>query len=218
MTTDRRLIGAALGLALLVAACGGSASTSPAASAASSQAAAATSAPTDAAASTDTSGGQSPDASVPDISLAPGNASDLEAMLPDKVGTITITKTSMDYSSIPWASLSSGTGSSDIEQILKDNGKTLGDIRFAMGIGSNAAAAAMPTMVYALQVKGLDATKFATAFDSSYATDPSITVGGKPVKGQISGGFGTITYLHNDVVFLALGSEADLNAIVAALP
>jgi hypothetical protein len=87
-----------------------------------------------------------------------------------------------------------------------------------MGIGTNASAAAMPTMVYALQVKGLDATKFASAFDSSYGTAPSITVGGKSVKGQIASGYGTVTYTHNDVVFLALGSAADLDAIVAALP
>jgi len=208
MTTDRRLIGAALGFALFVAACGGSSTASPAATTTASQAAAA---------STNTSGGQSPDASMPDFSLTPGNASGLEAMIPDKVGSVTISKSSFDYGAIPWASLGgdSGTG---IDQILKDNGKTLSDVKFAMGVGTNASAAGLPTMVYALQVNGLDATKFVGSFDSTYATDPTSTIGGKQVKGTISSGYGSITYLHNDVVFVAIGSEADLNALVAALP
>ena len=196
MTTDRRLLGAALGLALIVAACGGSASASPAATTAASQAAAA---------STDTSGSQSG-----------GNDTTLSAMIPDKVGTTTITKIGFDYSSIPWASL--GDTGGDMEKILKANGKTLADVKFAEGTGAGDGTATMPLIVYALQVSGLDATKFVTGFDTSYDTDPTITVGGKSVKGTISGGVGSIFYLHNDVVFGATGSEADLNALVAALP
>jgi hypothetical protein len=225
MTPDRRLIGAALGLALLVAACSSSSAATPAASTAASEAPAASvasTAPTEAPATeaAATEAPSSADASVPEISLAPGNAADLEAMLPDTVGTMTITKTSYDYSSIPWASLGAAgaSGSSDIEKVLKDNGKTLADVRFAMGIATNAGAAAMPTMVIALQIKGLDASKFAGSLDSSYASAPTITMGGKQVKGTVSGGYGTVTYTHDDVVFLALGAEADLGALIAALP
>ena len=221
MTPDRRLLGAALGFALAVSACGGAASSPAASSGASAAASAAPSAAaSQAAASTEatsTEATSAPDASAPDISLTPGNAGDLEAMLPDRVGSTTITKTSFDYSSIPWSSLS-GLSSDGLPKVLQDNGKSLSDVRFAMGIGTNAGGASMPTIVYALQVKGLDATKFVTGFDSSFDSNASIAVGGKSVKGAISAGYGSITYLHNDVVFIAVGSEADLNALVAALP
>ena len=215
MTTDRRLVGAALSLALVLAACGGSA----ASQAATSAPGGATSAPGGATpAATDTSATQSTDASAPAISLTPGNASALEAMIPDKVGTQTMTKTSFDYSTIPWASLSNTFGSGDLDTILKSNGKTLADVKFAMGVSTSAGAGGMPTMVYALQVSGLDASKFVSQLDSSYASGGDLTVGGKTVKGQLAGGFGTITYVHGDVVFIAVATEADLNTLVAALP
>ena len=221
MTIDRRLSGAALGLALVVAACGGSSSATAAASAAASQAAAATpaatSAPASAAASTDTSGGQSPDATMPAVSLPAGVTTALSAMIPDKVGTVSIAKFGFDASNIPWASLSGLTGDS-LDTVLKDNGKTLADVSFAEGVGTDSAGSPLPTVVYALQVKGLDATKFASEVSSDYDTATTITVGGKPVKGAINAGYGSITYLHNDIVFLVVGSEATLNALVAALP
>ncbi len=216
MITDRRLFGAVLGMALFVAACGGSAA-SPAAS--SGGGSGATSAPGGASpAATDTTGNNAADSSAPEISLTPGNASALEAMIPDKVGTQTMTKTSFDYSTIPWASLSNTFGSGDLDTILKSNGKTLADVKFAMGVSTSAGAGGMPTMVYALQVSGLDASKFVSQLDSSYASGSDLTVGGKTVKGQLAGGFGTITYVHGDVVFIAVATEADLNTLVAALP
>jgi hypothetical protein len=229
MTTDRRLLGAALGFALIVSACSSSAASSAAASAAATKGAAATPAATqaaDASASADAtepadaSGAPTddPGASQPDISFEPGNAKDLEAMIPDKVGDSTITKTSFDYSTIPWSSLAGQSGSSDLEKIIKDNGKTLADVRFAMGVSTNAGAAMMPTMIYALQIKGVDGAKFAAALDDGYAKAKTITVGGKQAKGSITSGYGSVTYVHDDVVFLALGAEKDLNALVAALP
>ncbi len=215
MTTDRRLVGAALSLALVLAACGGSA----ASQAASSAPGGATSTPGGATpAATDASATQSTEASAPAISLTPGNASALEAMIPDKVGTTTITKTSFDYSTIPWSSLSSMFGSGDLDKVLKENGKTLADVKFAMGVSTSAGATGMPTMVYALQVSGLDASKFVSQLDSGYASGSNLQVGGKTVKGELGGGFGTITYVHGDVVFIAVATEADLNTLVAALP
>ncbi|MFN8628790.1 MAG: hypothetical protein U0838_00240 [Chloroflexota bacterium] len=226
MTRDRRLLGAALGFALIVSACSSAASSpaaSSAASAAASQGGGATPAATQPAATQPADASAEPtdaaETNEPGISLEPGNAKDLEAMIPDKVGDTTITKTSFDYSTIPWSSLGGANGGSDLEKVIKDNGKTLADVRFAMGVATNAGGGAMmPTMVYALQIKGLDGAKFASGLDDGYDTAKSITVGGKQVKGSIEGGFGTVTYVHDDVVFLALGSEKDLNALVAALP
>lgn len=216
MTTDRRLLGAALSLGLVLAACGGS-SASPAATSATGGATSTPAASSAPAASTG-SASQSQDANAPDISLTPGNASALEAMIPDKIGSATITKTSFDYSTIPWASLSGTFGSGDLEKVLKDNGKSLADVKFAMGVATSAGATSMPTMVYALQVSGLDASKFVSQLDSNYASGSDLQIGGKTVKGQVAGGLGTITYVHGDVVFIAVATEADLNSLVSALP
>ncbi|HEY5629426.1 MAG TPA: hypothetical protein VIR16_07950 [Candidatus Limnocylindrales bacterium] len=216
MTTDRRLLGAALSLSLVLAACGGS-SASPAATSATSGATTAPGTASSAPAASTGSASQSQDANAPDISLTPGNASALEALIPDKIGSATITKTSFDYSSIPWASLSGTFGSGDLEKVLKDNGKSLADVKFAMGVATSAGAT-MPTMVYALQVSGLDASKFVSQLDSNYASGSDLQIGGKTVKGQVAGGLGTITYAHGDVVFIAIATEADLNSLVSALP
>ena len=213
MTPDRRLLAGAFAVAILVAACGGSAAATPATPAATDNSAGN---PTPAA--TENGSGQTPGTTDAPISLTPGNATALEAMIPDKVGSATITKTSFDYSSIPWSSLSGAFGNGDINTILTANGKTLADVKFAMGISTTAGAGGLPTMVYALQVSGLDASKFVSQLDTSYASGTDLTVGGKSVKGSITGGYGTVTYLHNDVAFIALGSEADLNTLIAALP
>ncbi len=219
MSTDRRLIAGVVALGVIVAACGGSGSK--------------TAAPTDAGnggtgnnptsqpTSQPTDGGNGGSTSQPTdagFSLLPGNATDLAKMIPDKVGGVDITKTSFDYSTIPWASLGGGGDGTGIEKTLKDNGKTLADIAFAMGIAKTPSTTGLPTIIYALQVKGLDASKFVDGFDSSYATNPELTAGGKKVHGAITSGFANVTYLHNDVVFMIIASEKDLNDIVSALP
>jgi hypothetical protein len=208
--SNRRLLAGALGLAVILAACGGSGNK--------------TAAPTDdgnggntpTERPTDQSGNQPTDAP---ISLAPGNATELEKLIPDKVGTTKITKTSLDFSLIPWAAFGGAGGSgSSMEQILKDNGKTLADVKFAIGTSETPGPSGLPTMIYAMQVKGLDAAKFVGAIDGNYAANGELTLGGKKVHGTITGGFGTVTYLHDDVVFLVIASEADLNTILTALP
>jgi hypothetical protein len=208
MTSDRRLLGGALGLALLVAACGGSTATTSGASSAASQAPAATSSPADSQAA-----GSSTAPSMPGISLAPGNAGDLEAMIPTTVGSITFQKTSFDGASIPL----SGTpfDNSKVDPLLAKYGKSVADLRFAMGISTSATGV---TMVYALQLKGVPASEFMTALDSSTSATDKITLGGKTVYGTTGTGMSSIIYPKDDVVFMVIASDADAAAIVAALP
>jgi hypothetical protein len=220
MTSDRRLLGGALGLALLVAACGGSAAATPSAA---SQAAAASQAPAASAASqapADSSSpadsqaaGSSSGPSMPAISLAPGNAGDLEAMIPSTVGSITFQKTSFDGASIPL----SGTpfDNSKVDPVLSKYGKTVADLRFAMGISTSATGV---TMVYALQLRGVPASEFMTALDSSTTSTDKITLGGKTVYGTTGAGMSSIMYPKDDVVFMVIASDKDVAAIVAALP
>ena len=212
MSNNRRLLAGAFALAFIVAACGGSGSKTAAPTDAGNGGNNPTSQPTDAG-----NGGSTEQPTDAPISLEPGNASELEKLIPDKVGTIAITKTSLDFGGIPWAAFSGGNGS-NMEQVLKDNGKSLADVKFAIGMGETTGASGLPTMIYAMQVKGLDAAKFVGAIDSSYADNPELTFAGKKVHGSVSSGFANVTYLHDDVAFLVIAAETDLNNILTALP
>jgi hypothetical protein len=206
MTLDRRLLGGVLGLALLVAACGSSSATAtPAATPEASQPApteAPTSAPADSSAP-----------SMPDISLMPGNAGDLEAMLPSSVGGLTFTKTSMDGSKIPGAGTPIDTA--QLDPIFSKYGKTLADVRFAVATS----AGSPPVMLYALQLKGVQATEFLDATGIDTSTMASSTIGGKSVYEEGAAGFSTIVYPKDDILFMILfASDTQAQAILAALP
>ena len=96
MMTDRRLLGGALGFALLVAACGSSnASSSPSATADPSGSEAPSESPS---AGANASGG-------PEISLSAGQAADLKAMLPSSIGSTQLQKSSFDGAQMPVSGL-----------------------------------------------------------------------------------------------------------------
>lgn len=213
MPIDRRALGASLALALLVAACGGSSTASP--SAAASQAAATDQtassdqpASTDQAAATDNGGAQ--------VSLTPGSAPELEAMLPSTVNGIAFTKSSFGGGSIP---AGIPLGSDQLSQLLKDNGKTVSDFAWAMATPADSASAS--TFVIAFQVKGVDGNKIADALGAASGGGmQTATVGGKQVKREGAAGMGAVLYIKNDVVFyiLDIGNATLTDAIVAALP
>ena len=222
MTTDRRLIGATLGLALFVAACGGSSAASSAASAAASTGAsqaaaasqAASQAPASEAAASDSPAASMPEVSMPDISLAPGSASDLEAMLPSTVGTVTFQKTSIDGSQI--AGAGTPIDSSKLDPLLSKYGKSLADVRIAIATGGSSGSG-MPDVVYAFQLKGVPASEWATQLDAG-AGGKTTTIGGKEVVGQTQGGLTSVFYAKDDVLFMVLASPKDAEGIVSQLP
>ena len=208
MTPDRRLLGAALGFALVVAACSSSPSSSAAASAAPSAASSQA-----AAASADAS--SAPNVSMPDISLAPGAASDLEGMLPSTVGQVTFQKTSVDGSQIAGAGTPFDT--SKMDPTLSKYGKTIADVRMAIATGTGGSGA-IPDEVFAIQLKGVPATQWASDADSSLAASSTITVGGKQVLGSSVGGMTSGVYLKDDIMFMVIASDADAAQIFTALP
>jgi hypothetical protein len=220
MTTHRRLIGAALGFALFVAACGGSSAASPTASpaAAATQApaasqAAVSQAPADTAAPSDTS---APAASMPEISLTPGGAGDLEAMLPSTIGSVTFQKTSVDGSQIAGAGTPLDT--SKMDPLLSKYGKSIADVRLAIATGTGGATTGMPEMVYAIQLKGVPASEWVQSLDTSGSKGDQMTVGGKQVTGTSQAGFTTVFYTKDDITFMVIAPDKDAQAIVAALP
>lgn len=208
MVTDRRLLSAALGLSLIVAACGGSSSATPTpapATPGASQAPAATPAASQAAAS-------GPDISMPAISLSPGNATALESTLPDSAGGVTFTKTSFDGASIPGAGMP--FDSSKLDPTLSKFGKSIADVKFAIATSPSGTP-----MIYALQLAGVPATSFMAEAGIDTAGMTQTTISGKSVWSQAEGGMTQVIYPKGDVVYMViLGTDAQTQAILSALP
>jgi hypothetical protein len=216
MTIDRRALVGVLATLLVVAACGGSASSTPSTSAtpAASQPAASQPAASQAAEAT-------PDASEgPDASFAPGAAADLEAKLPSEVNGVKFTKTSFDGSSLP---ATVPIGDAEMEQLLKDTGKSVSDVRVAIATPTDTSAATAGNVVMAIQIQGADSAKL-EAWAKGQLGDESATkttVGGKEVYGSTAPGVGgAYFYVKDDAVYyiLSFGTETIAEGILQQLP
>jgi hypothetical protein len=197
MTIDRRLHAGALGLSLILAACGGSsASTAPGATTAPIPTSGPTSAGPTEAVPTDAPQGTEDPAATPgatgaDPSFMPGAASDLEAMLPDEAGGV---------------------------KYQKSSGKTINDVRVAIAAPVDSTSTD-GGMVVAFQIKGVDAAKFISAMGADPATMTKVTIGGKQVLQTGSSGFTMIAYTKDDVLFeVLLASDKVTESIVSQLP
>ena len=153
---------------------------------------------------------------MPALSLTPGAASDLEAMLPTTVGKVTFQKTSIDGSQLAGAGTPLDT--SQMDPLLSKYGKSIADVRMAIATGTGGGA--FPDMVYAIQLKGVPATEWASQLDTnaSSSSSPTMTVGGKQVVGTSTGGMTSVYYTKDDILFLVIAPDADAAAIVQGLP
>ena len=223
MTPHRRLLAGAIGLALAIAACGGSttatgapgataaaATTTPSAAAPTAATGSEAPAPTDAPTATDdTSTGAQP-------SLVPGAASDLEAMLPSEAGGVKYQKSSFDGSSL--GALGTSINTAQLDPILKANGKTINDVRVAIAAPADSANTEAG-MVVAFQIRGVDASKFLEAMGSDVTSMTKTSLGGKDVYKAGAGGMSAIVYPKNDVLFeVLLASDKVAESIVSQLP
>lgn len=215
MRIHPRLCGTLVGLALVVGACGGASTptASPAAPAteAASSVEPASPAPSTAAASTEPAG------SGPQVSLQPGAATDLEAMLPDDVNGTTLRKGSFDGSSLAASGVPLDTGG--LAPILKATGKTVADVRMAIGSPADQASLGKLTIV-ALQIRGVPAESLLPLFPNGATQGmQKATVGGKSVLQAGATGFSVLIYLKGDVLFYVLGADPTLTeAAVSKLP
>lgn len=210
MSFDRGAAAVALAALLLVAACGGAATSAPGGTTAPATVPpAATVAPTLAPAET-------PAAAATDAPSGPGAAADLEALLPGEVNGITFQKASFDGATIP-GGIPIGGGEDELLKFLEANGKSIKDLRVA--IASPVEAEAGGSLVMALQVEGLPSDKL-MEFVAADMQDQRTTVAGKEVYGTAMGGFGAYVYPKDDVVFyvLAMGGESLAEDILAQLP
>ncbi|HEY5434225.1 MAG TPA: hypothetical protein VIK13_03230 [Candidatus Limnocylindrales bacterium] len=214
MQFDRRALAFSLAVALAAAACGGSAATPTPAASAPASAAAASAAASEAPASQEPA--STDNGTIPNVSLPPGTATELEAMLPANVGGVAFARTSFGGGALP-ATIPVDSG--ELGTFLQANGKTLADVSLAMATPTDPSKAG--SFVMAFQVKGVDGTKLATVLAGSGDSGlQTATVGGKQVQQAGAAGFGFTLYVKGDVVFyiLALGDTSLVDGIVAALP
>ena len=212
MTTDRRVLGSALAALLLVAACGGSASTAP--TNGPEATAQATEQPSETQAPAET---QAPES--PDVSFNPGAAGELEAMLPDEVSGVAFEKGSFDGETVP-GGIPLGEGDDALATFLSDNGKTLRDVKIAVATPADTASGG-GTVVMAIQVEGVSEDKLEEFAASSMDEGEKTTVGGKEVYGAGMAGFGAYVYVKDDVIFYVLsmgGDDAVAEGIFEQLP
>jgi hypothetical protein len=221
MMIDRRLLAGALGLSLVLAACGGT-------STASSGTSAATPGPTDAATEapavteepTEAAGTEEPATEAPtaDGGTSGGQVNDLAAMLPEKAGGLTFERVGYNGDQLGVFGAAAGLNSAELDPILKANGKTINDINFAVATATGGSAAT-GGMIYAIQIEGLDATKFAASLGMDPSSMPKTTLGGKTVYGQAQGGFGAFAYPKDDKLFIVLlMDEKTASSVFEQLP
>jgi hypothetical protein len=152
-------------------------------------------------------------------SFTAGAVADLEALIPDTVGTLTLTKESMkgsDYLITP---------SSDPAtiQFIHDLGITPSDISMAFGLGFSAESS---IVVFVIRAAGADANKLVTAFqtaENSSADSPlqwtNTSVGGKQVQSSDLSGQSTYIYTHGDTLFWVTASDPAAAAqVLSGLP
>jgi hypothetical protein len=219
MTHNRRLLAGAFGLAILVAACGGttssgSSSPTPAATVAPAATAAggeATEAPemTEEPAATDDGGVI---ATVPPEAL-----NGLAASLPETANGIAYQRAGYDGDQFGLFGAMAGVDDAQLGEILKKHGKTIDDLNFAVASPANSSDTT-GGMVMAIQVEGVDASEWIGELGDMPSQEMT-TVGGKQVYGQAAGGFGIFVYPKGDTMYmLLLMDEQQAGAILEQLP
>lgn len=219
MNIDRRLLAGAIGVSLILAACGGSSTATPTATAPITSPVTTapgideptmmpgTGVPTDDGEPTD-------DGNEP--SLVPGAASDLEANLPDEAAGVKYEKSSFDGASI--GMFGANVDSEELDPILKANGKTIDDVRVAIARPADSSSAA-GGMVIAFQVRGLDASTFMEAMGVDVASMTRTTISGKEVLSSGTADFNFVVYAKGDVLYEVLMSNSEVTAsILQQLP
>lgn len=209
MTIDRRLLAGAIGVSLILAACGGSSTASPTPAAATAPPATTTpvtAEPTEAPSETE---------APTETSLPGGQLNGLAALLPEEAAGVKFERVGYDGDQLGVFGAATGLNSEELDPILKANGKTISDVNFAIATSADGSAG----MIYAIQIEGVKAATFAAAMSMDTTSMPKSTLGGKEVYGESGGGFGVYVYPKDDILFIVmLTDEKVATSIFEQLP
>jgi hypothetical protein len=138
-------------------------------------------------------------------------ALELEKQLPDQVGAETFSKVSFNGATQGLAG--APFTASKLDPFLKDSGKGMKDITWAIGRGSAGST------VMAVELAAVDATRTMAALGPGSDQLGDATMGGKAVKRGGAEGFWVVLYPKGDILFwVQCPDTTQLEAIVAALP
>lgn len=220
MTHHRRLLAGIAGLAILLAACGGSGSSDSTTAPAATQGGG--SEATDAPEATEEGGEATEEAgeATPGTEGAtedPFALTGLASTLPEQVKGVTYQRTGFDGDQLGILGGAAGLSEEALGKILKDNGKAISDLNLA--ISAPADSSATGAMIYALQIEGVPAEKWMGEMGSGLDLSKSQTIAGKEVYGDLSTPFGVIVYPAGDTVYMLLLVDQGLaEEILAQLP
>jgi hypothetical protein len=221
MTQHRRVLAGAIGLAILLAACGGSGSNGSGGDATGAPAA------TDAPAATQDAGGgeateepEAPEATEEAVEATtdPSAINDLASILPEEANGVKYERTGFDGDQLGVMGAAAGLDGEAFGKVLKDKGKSLNDVNFAIAAPAGGDTMA-GGMIYAIQVEGLPATEWIDEMGAGMDTSEASTIGGKQVYGEAAGSFGAFIYPKDDTVFMLIFvDETTAAAILEQLP
>lgn len=215
MTTDRRLLAGALGLSILLAACGGSGSGggngdgtgggngNGTGGGNGNGGGTATEQPATEAPAEETEAPATDDGSGSGTATEDPNAlTDLAKSIPHTINGVTYERIGFNGDQLGLYGMAIPLDQDTLGGFLKENGKNATDVNYAIATPASSDSTT-GGMVYAIQVEGTDALKLMKAMGTDSAESPSMTVAGKKVYGAITPGIGGIfSYPVKDAVYV----------------
>jgi len=164
-------------------------------------------------------GAQTPGGGV-EPSFVEGAVADLEALIPDTVGGITMAKSSAQGD----AYLGSPDSRPEIIQFMQAVGVASTDVSIAIGSGFNADFT-MGVYMFVIRAKGAESSRLVSALKAT--TDSNVespiewshaTIGGKQVETTGSDSGTSYLYAKGDVVFWIIGDPTSAGEVLSGLP
>lgn len=153
-------------------------------------------------------------------SFSEGLVADLEALIPDTVGDLEMTKTSMRGNEF----LISGSSDPATVQFLEDLGVAPDDVSMAVGFGVSTEAATSLIM-FVFRAEGADTNQLVSAFKASLdsqretpLTWTSDEIGGKSVEKALDGETAIYLYAKDDILIFVSGDADSAAEAVSELP
>jgi hypothetical protein len=153
-------------------------------------------------------------------SFTAGAVADLEALIPDKVGTLTMVKTSAKGDEFL---ISSGSDPA-IVKFVNDLGVKPSDISIAIGSAVSTDGSSSLGM-FVFRASGADTNRLIAAFKVANDSDretplvwSGATVGGKQVEKAVDGDTTFFLYAKGDVLFFMSGDPASTEEVISGLP
>jgi len=153
-------------------------------------------------------------------SFTAGAVEDLEALIPDTVGDLSMQKSSTKGDEF----LTSGDADPAVAKFVSDLGVQPSDISIAIGFGFSADGASSLGM-FVFRASGADTNRLISAFKTANDADrdtplvwSNTTLGGKQVESAVDGETTYYLYAKGDVLFFLSGDPTSTEEAISGLP